>query len=100
MVLESTVALCGSVKIVPLLLVKTSYIVDCVWPGYVKIAMNPADTGVTLLDAALEELVPTELVAVTVNVYAVPVVKPDTVIVPEPAVDNVPVIPPGRDVAV
>jgi hypothetical protein len=28
------------------------------------------------------------------------VVKPETVIVPEPAVDNVPVIPPGLDVAV
>jgi hypothetical protein len=29
--------------------------------------------------------VPIALVAVTVNVYAVPVVKPETVIVPEPA---------------
>lgn len=34
------------------------------------------------------------------NVYAVPVDKPVTVIVPEPAVDSVPVIPPGEDVAV
>jgi len=35
--------------------------------------------------AAEAALVPTELVALTVNVYAVPVVKPETVIVPEPA---------------
>jgi hypothetical protein len=41
--------------------------------------------GVTLLDAALAAPVPTVLVAVTVNVYAVAVVNPDTVIVPEPA---------------
>jgi hypothetical protein len=40
------------------------------------------------------------LVALTVNVYAVPVVNPDTVIVPEPDVDKVPVKPPGEDVAV
>jgi hypothetical protein len=40
------------------------------------------------------------LVAFTVNVYDVPDVKPLTVIVPEPEVDNVPVIPPGDDVAV
>jgi len=39
-------------------------------------------------------------VAVTVNVYVVAAVNPDTVIVPEPEVDNVPVIPPGEDVAV
>jgi hypothetical protein len=50
--------------------------------------------------AELAALVPTELVAVTVNVYDVPDVKPLTVIVPEPDVDNVPVIPPGEDVAV
>jgi hypothetical protein len=53
-----------------------------------------------LLLAELAEPVPTELVAVTVNVYAVPAVKPDTVIVPLPACDNVPVNPPGLDVAV
>jgi hypothetical protein len=40
------------------------------------------------------------LVAVTVNVYAVPVVKPVTAIVPEPAWLNVPVPPAGIDVAV
>jgi hypothetical protein len=53
-----------------------------------------------LLLAALAGPVPIAFVAVTVNVYAVPVVKPETVIVPEPAVANVPVIPPGLDVAV
>jgi hypothetical protein len=57
-------------------------------------------TGVTLFDAALAALVPIALVAVTVNVYEVPVVNPDTVMVPEPAVARVPVTPPGDDVAV
>ncbi len=46
-----------------------------------------------MADAAL---VPFALVAVTVNVYAVPVVRPETVIGEVP----VPVIPPGEDVAV
>jgi hypothetical protein len=50
--------------------------------------------------AALAALVPTAFVAVTVNVYEVPFVKPVTLIVPEPACDIVPVIPPGLDVAV
>jgi hypothetical protein len=36
----------------------------------------------------------------TVNVYAVPVDKPEIVIVPDPAVDKVPVILLGEDVAV
>jgi hypothetical protein len=53
-----------------------------------------------LLLAALAALVPTGLVAVTVNVYEVVGLKPVTVIVPEPAVARVPVIPPGEDVAV
>jgi hypothetical protein len=53
--------------------------------------------GVAELLAPLAELVPTLLVAVTVNVYAVPTVNPDTVI-GEP--DPVPVIPLGDDVAV
>ncbi len=44
--------------------------------------------------------VPALFVAVTVNVYAVPVVNPFTVIVPEPAWIIVPVTPPGEDVAV
>ena len=55
---------------------------------------------VTLLDDALAGPVPITLVAVTVNVYAVFAVNPDTVIVPEPAWFKVPVIPPGDDVAV
>ena len=53
--------------------------------------------GVTLFDAADAEPVPTLLVAVTVNVYAVPLVNPLTVIgLAEP----VPVIPPGLEVTV
>jgi hypothetical protein len=44
--------------------------------------------------------VPTAFVAVTVNVYEIPEVKPDTVIVPLPDVASVPVIPPGLLVAV
>jgi hypothetical protein len=53
--------------------------------------------GVAELLELLAELVPILLVAVTVNVYAVPIVNPDTVI-GEP--DPVPIIPPGDDVAV
>jgi hypothetical protein len=53
-----------------------------------------------LLLAELAALVPIEFVAVTVNVYAVFAVRPEILIVPEPDVLNVPVIPPGLDVAV
>ena len=53
--------------------------------------------GVAELLEPLAELVPTLLVAVTVNVYAVPVVKPDTVI---GELAPVPVTPPGEDVTV
>ena len=55
------------------------------------------DTGITEFDADDAELVPTAFVAVTVNVYAVPLVRPVTVIgdaLP------VPVIPPGLEVTV
>jgi hypothetical protein len=55
---------------------------------------------VTLFDAALAGPVPIILVAVTVNVYEVLADKPLTVTVPEPAWLNVPVIPPGEEVAV
>jgi hypothetical protein len=55
-------------------------------------------TGVTELDAAdAFEDAPYEVVALTVNVYAVPVVKPFTVI---GEVVEVPVIPPGEEVAI
>jgi hypothetical protein len=53
--------------------------------------------GVAELLEPLAELVPTLLVAVTVNVYAVPVVNPDTVI---GELAPVPVTPPGEDVTV
>jgi hypothetical protein len=52
--------------------------------------------GVTLLDALLAADVPLALVAVTVNVYAVPLLNPETVIGDAP----VPVNPPGDEVAV
>jgi hypothetical protein len=45
-------------------------------------------------------LLPTAFVANTVNVYDVLIVKPETVIVPEPAWLTIPVIPPGEDTAV
>jgi hypothetical protein len=53
--------------------------------------------GVALFDAALAEPVPVEFVAVTVNVYAVPLVKPDTVIGEDAPV---PVKLPGLEVTV
>ena len=40
------------------------------------------------------------MVAVTENVYVVPAVNPETVIVPDPLCDTVPVKPPGLEVAV
>jgi hypothetical protein len=65
-------------------------------PAVVK-ASWPCAIGVTLFDAALAGPVPVALVAVTTNVYAVPVVRPETVIGEEVPV---PVKPPGLDVAV
>ncbi len=57
--------------------------------------------GVTEFDADDAADVPWLFVAVTVNVYAVPDVKPVTVIAPlHVAEANVPVLPPGLDVAV
>ena len=53
--------------------------------------------GVTLFDDALAGPVPPGVVPRTVKVYAVPAVKPLTVI---GEVDDVPVIDPGVDVAV
>jgi len=53
--------------------------------------------GVTAFDAAEAALVPTELVAVTLKVYEVPFVRPDTTIGLEVPV---PVIPPGVEVTV
>ena len=56
---------------------------------------------VTALDADDAAEVPDELVAVTVKVYEVPVVKPETVIaLLHVAEVKVPVMPPGLDVAV
>lgn len=54
-------------------------------------------SGITLVDAGDGGPIPAKLLAVTVKVYAVPFVKPDTAIgevVPEP------VNPPGNDVTV
>jgi hypothetical protein len=56
-------------------------------------------TGVTALEAADELVVPKELAAVAVNVYAVPLVKPVTVHEPKAPVP-VQVAPPGLAVTV
>ena len=55
------------------------------------------EAGVTELEPAEAELVPTELVAVTVNVKLVPLVSPVTVI---GLLGPVPVKPPGLEVTV
>ena len=67
---------------------------ELVGPSY---TICPEDTGVTLLLAALAGPVPAALEAVTVKVYAVPVVSPATVIGED---DPVAVIPPGLEVTV
>lgn len=59
-----------------------------------------APTVVTELEALEAAEVPAELVAVTVNVYEVPAVKPVIEIVPLPACEIDPVIPPGVEVAI
>jgi hypothetical protein len=59
--------------------------------------MRGITVGVTELDAEVYSLEPVALVPSTVNVYAVPPVRPDTVIgldVPEPVIE------PGLDSAV
>lgn len=69
-------------------------------PVGVNVAIESNDVGtagVTLLDAADAVDVPFAFVAVTVNVYAVPAVSPETVIGDEA---EVPVKPPGEEVAV
>jgi hypothetical protein len=53
--------------------------------------------GVTEFDAADAVLVPAEFVAVTVKVYAVPLLRPETVI---GDAAPVPVSPPGEEVTV
>jgi hypothetical protein len=70
--------LAGAVNVTVALLVVPAVAVPMVGaPGIAKVVTLALDDEATL--------VPTALVAVTVNVYAVPVVKPFTVIVPEPA---------------
>jgi hypothetical protein len=51
-------------------------------------------------DAEELALLPAVLVAYTVNEYAVPEVRPLTVMVPEPDCATVPVMPPTLDTAV
>jgi len=61
------------------------------------LAKGPAATGVTDADAEDAELFPIAFVAVTVKVYAVPFVNPETTI---GLVAPVPVNPPGEEVTV
>jgi hypothetical protein len=62
-----------------------------------KLVIEPVALGVTLLDAADATLVPAELVAVTVKVYAVPSINP---VIVHGELVHVPVRPPGLLVAV
>ena len=58
------------------------------------------DGNVIELEALDAVEVPTEFVAVTLKVYAVDAVRPETVIVPDPDCETYPVIDTGVDVAV
>jgi hypothetical protein len=83
----------------PLLAGAVKATVACVSPG-VATPMTGAPgivAGVTLLDAAEAAPVPMALMAVTVNVYAVPFVRPVTVM---GDVADVAVKPPGLEVTV
>ena len=75
--------------------------VACAFPAVAVPMVGAPGTvaGVTLLDAAEAGPVPTALVAVTVNVYAVPFARPVTVIEVQGAA-QLPVIPLGEEVAV
>ena len=67
-----------------------------------KVGTNPVvvpEVVVIELDAADGDELPTEFVATTVNVYAVPAVKPEIEIVPDVAWLTEPVIEPGDEVA-
>jgi hypothetical protein len=66
-------------------------------PAVVNASWPTTAVGVTLFEAALHGPVPVAFVALTLNVYAVPVAKPDTVIGEEAAV---PVMQLGVEVAV
>jgi len=68
-----------------------------------KVGIKPVavpEVVVMGFDAADGDELPTELVATTVNVYAVPAVKPVIEIVPDIAWLTEPVIEPGDEVAV
>jgi hypothetical protein len=68
-----------------------------------KVGTNPVvapEVVVIEFDAADGDELPTEFVAKTVNVYAVPAVKPVIEIVPDVAWLTEPVIEPGDEVAV
>jgi hypothetical protein len=66
-------------------------------PGVVNVAHDTGIAGVTLLDAALHGPKPMTFCALTLKVYAVPVVSPLMVMGDDAAV---PVMQPGVDVAV
>lgn len=68
-------------------------------PGFAKVIVW-LPLGVAEFDAADATLLPTEFVAFTVNVYAVPLVKPLTVAVHAAGPVQLPVAPPGFAVAV
>src|SRR5512135_285631 len=75
-------------------------------PAVLAVAVNDVGVaglpapGLTALDGAEAGPVPTEFVAVTVNVYVVPFFRPLTVIVLGVAPNTMPVKPPGLEVAV
>ena len=75
--------------------------VACVSPAVAltPVGMPGAPTGVALLEGAEDGLTPIPLVAVTVKVYATPLVRPLTVIGAAAGPATVPVKPPGLEVA-
>jgi hypothetical protein len=86
----------------PLLAGALKLTVACALPGVAVPMVGAPGTvaGVTLFDAAEGALVPTTLAAVTVNVYAVPLVRPVTVIGPQAAPLQLAFNPLGDEVAV
>ena len=86
--------LAGAVKVTVALALPALAVPMIGAPGTVAGAL-----GVTLFDAADAAPVPIALVALTINVYAVPLVSPVTLIEVHGAL-HVPVLPPTTEVAV
>lgn len=83
----------------PFKVLKSGFVPKVCEPGLVNV-MVCVLLGVTVLELAEAAPVPALLVAVTVKVWSVPLVSEETVIVQADGPAQLPVLPPGLEVAV